>query len=921
MATNNTSEWNISTDIYSTVQSVDDLKKRYIEDESETTLALGIFGFLGDTEAKKIQSAIIETGELGNEMFPTRAKLTKNVLTHATYADIENINAVPSHITLNIGIRLDDLEKYMINDQFILDCESPIFVGDYEMHFDYDVIITRTRTKSQTKLEEYAYTAQYKMLDDDGNQIVNRLSNITNQYLMQPFVVRLDNYWYIIFQATLHQYTIETTIDTMVTDSIIANKVYTFQFSNQIADFDVYLTDRGKTTKLRPFPYGSDPLDEENFCWYLFISDNVIRITFDQGSVRPGLNSEVRIIAYTCLGDGGNFEYTNIDNTSEGYFFTSKSNKYNYSKLNMFFVAVTDATDGQDRKSKELLQKLIPKAALARGSITSEKDLNNYFNLIENENNRLVMQKKVDNQLSRVWFGYFLLKDQIGNVIPTNTIDISINLDSEFWTKSQDGRIIIPAGTGVYLHSMDKYGQLMDIGDIPSPFKSEEFYGDAYFYVTMYSIVICRDPLYAAFYITSVNNDSYFTFRWVNMNTYTQFVANRLNYRRNLLTDQNVYRLSFSIAQSLAEDFGLYSVEEEEVEFTDEEGEISREISTITTINVKCVLVLYKEKAPYRWKECTFNEEAYEDDDSFIYNFYVDLETDNSLDTKNCIRLNDLNVAQSSEDINYGYFDPITEARIYILARFDSMEHEPIERGVGDDNLDIITKDVYKDYVVTNIYNIGNGLTLYENFTDVIDARVTALDEEGMNFNISGIPVVGAQYINIDLDEVEDNADYLLDSMIEKKAYIDYCLRIIENNMDIDFKFFNTYGPSRTYFTEENDSIDHVDLIMYFKLSLKSTSDITTKGDITARIKEYMENLYDTGDFHAPNLITTITNEFNDRINYLEFVGFNKFGADIQHIIEADVDDPYIVPEFLNVRNIYNGTSKSLIPCINIDVV
>ena len=32
--------------------------------------ALGIFGFISDTEAKKIQINTIIAGELGNEMFP-----------------------------------------------------------------------------------------------------------------------------------------------------------------------------------------------------------------------------------------------------------------------------------------------------------------------------------------------------------------------------------------------------------------------------------------------------------------------------------------------------------------------------------------------------------------------------------------------------------------------------------------------------------------------------------------------------------------------------------------------------------------------------------------------------------------------------------------------------------------------------------
>ena len=92
MGSTTQSEWNISTDIYSIVDTVDKLKAKYVEDENETTLALGIFGFLGDIEAKKIQTSTIMAGELGNEMFPARAKLNKNVLELANKPSILNVN-------------------------------------------------------------------------------------------------------------------------------------------------------------------------------------------------------------------------------------------------------------------------------------------------------------------------------------------------------------------------------------------------------------------------------------------------------------------------------------------------------------------------------------------------------------------------------------------------------------------------------------------------------------------------------------------------------------------------------------------------------------------------------------------------------------------------------------------------------------
>ena len=918
-----TTEWNISTDIYDIVGTVDSLKARYIDDENETTLAVGIFGFIGDVESKKIQTSTIMAGELGNEMFPSRAKLTKNVLTHATYSDITNINAIPATITTNIGIRLDDLDNLMTSNRFVLDCESPIFIGEYEFHLDYDLIITRSKTKvsSDDLSTAYSYSAQYKLYNDKGEFEENRLSSITNQYLIQPFVVLLDNYYYLFLQVTLHQYTIEKTYDKIVTEAIIANKSYTFEFDNQLADFDVYLTTNGVRTRLRPFVWGSDEGDETNFCWYLYLSDNSIRVTFDNASEIPGLNTDLEIVAYTTLGDGGNFEYTKLDETSEGFYFTLSSLNYNYSNLNCFAVATTDSSNGKDRKSKEELQKLIPKAALSRGNLTTDTDVNNYFNLIDDDTNRLLLQKKVDNQLTRTWYAYFLLKDILGNIIPTNTIKVHIDLNSSYWVKSPDGRVIIPAGVGVIYDPSTQIGEIVGLEDIddqiPSP-SEPGFFGDKYYYMTLYNIVLDRDPLYVAFYITAINKDSYYKFVWVNdnENVLTQFVANKLHYERNLLTDQNTYHINFAIAQSLLNNYGLYIKDTEEITLDDG----NTKVEEYTTVNIKCIMILFKDSAPYRWKECTL--ESFSDDGNYIYTFSLDLETDNGLDDKNYIKLNNLNVVGSSEDYNYGYFAPQTEARLYILAKFDSEIHDPIERGSGDLCIDNIAPfEGMENYVVTNIYDINDGITLYDNYTGLINSKVTALTNEGLQYYVTGLPVVGRQYLGLDQDTSEDNANFVLDAIAEKKEYIDYCLELLENNMDIDFKFFNTYGPSLVYKTEDDENIGHVDLIMNFEMKLKSSNNIYTKDEVTARIKEIMEDIYDVGDLHIPNLITTITNEFSELIEYIEFIGFNSFGPGVQHIIEGKNDDPHIPPEFLNIRNIYDENSASLVPAINIELV
>ena len=89
--------------------------------------------------------------------------------------------------------------------------------------------------------------------------------------------------------------------------------------------------------------------------------------------------------------------------------------------------------------------------------------------------------------------------------------------------------------------------------------------------------------------------------------------------------------------------------------------------------------------------------------------------------------------------------------------------------------------------------------------------------------------------------------------------------------------------------------------------------------EIVEEIKKYIENLNDIGDLHIPNLITDIINEYEDRIYYIEFVGFNTFGTDDQHIIQ--VDENVDVPEFINVRNVIDPSTGLIVPDIEITLV
>ena len=184
--------------------------------------------------------------------------------------------------------------------------------------------------------------------------------------------------------------------------------------------------------------------------------------------------------------------------------------------------------------------------------------------------------------------------------------------------------------------------------------------------------------------------------------------------------------------------------------------------------------------------------------------------------------------------------------------------------------------------------------------------------ETKLTFHIVGIPVVKYGYF-----DTEDTAKLFFNELVNRKNYIEEALMLLEDAFEMDFKFFNTYGPSR-FFTWDNgtDVIDRVNISLFFKLKLKPNYDTNIVEDIRADIKEYVENINQITSLHIPNLITYITNSYRDSIEYFEFVSINGMDASYQHIYAMDVPDGIMVPEFVNIN-----TLPGSLPDINIELV
>ena len=110
----------MNSDIYNLSGLVNDIKHEFIPEETEETLAVGTYGYFGAIESKRLQSQVIMTGELCNESFPSRARLERNVITHAIMNNIENINALPAKMDVILGVRQKDIIDLMEDDTFTL---------------------------------------------------------------------------------------------------------------------------------------------------------------------------------------------------------------------------------------------------------------------------------------------------------------------------------------------------------------------------------------------------------------------------------------------------------------------------------------------------------------------------------------------------------------------------------------------------------------------------------------------------------------------------------------------------------------------------------------------------------------------------------------------------------------------------------
>jgi hypothetical protein len=132
---------------------------------------------------------------------------------------------------------------------------------------------------------------------------------------------------------------------------------------------------------------------------------------------------------------------------------------------------------------------------------------------------------------------------------------------------------------------------------------------------------------------------------------------------------------------------------------------------------------------------------------------------------------------------------------------------------------------------------------------------------------------------------------------------------LLEDSFGVDFKFFNTYGPSKLFSLSKDGSmlLDKTNISLIFECKFNMANDSYITSDITTYIKSYMEDINDISELHISNLTTAVKNEFSDQLVYFKFVGLNNYGYLYQSIYNVTIDEfvqSTTVPEFININTL-----------------
>lgn len=244
---------------------------------------------------------------------------------------------------------------------------------------------------------------------------------------------------------------------------------------------------------------------------------------------------------------------------------------------------------------------------------------------------------------------------------------------------------------------------------------------------------------------------------------------------------------------------------------------------------------------------------------------------------------------------------PITGGIIKLTSLFRDPERDPVT-----DNQFVQFDKSYEGYRWTNLYStINNRVSLMEPLhmmrSSIIykDYYVTGVD--ALDCEISDLPLLKYSIMAYAKEgpKIEDpllvddigKFEYFMNAFLNNYDVLKEAKEFL-NGMNIDTKFYNSYGRSTNFDIGENgEPIDTNNISIYYDIWVTTGTDtVSAEQELKTFIKDYIETINDSGsnNFYNSNLIRAIENNFG-YVHHLRFKGINRYDTRYQSIINRKI--------------------------------
>ena len=876
-------------------------------------LKAGLFGYINEINAHEIKNAVYHRNVLYDELFLNSASFPNSIYNFAKLYNVPIQLARPASMNIILTIRKEDLlsmpsrrvissdtvnaDKSLRTFEIVLDRNQEFNIENFKFLLPYDVVINIRENMVMRNNEESinsSVTARYGNYND-----LFDFSNIRDQNIsvIKDIINGIEYYHFNIdiYQIERH----ETEINISDNDGS-GRMMYDIDYDGQLAGFNVYYEYLGKKEPLELYFNNTFTPDSDKFAYFAYTSDSRITISFSNlnNSFRPAPNSKIIVELMTTRGAEGNFTYN-----SEIQLKLNSDNAFKDVPISI--APISASVDGVNKPDiVDEKQKIVNKI-LTRDSIIMDSDLDNYFNEMNQErniNNSFVnFIKRRNDILDRTYAAFLLLRDNERKVIPTTTAQ-KVSFPKELFTgntdhgNSVDGYVIPENSIFTYDYEDKKY-TYHPKGLNDNKVKEYKKDKNQLVFINPYLIKVDTDPFLLSNYYR-IDLDKEFQLNYNFINSLTPFslsmpkvsVVKTNNYPDDVESD--TFRITIEIN-------------------IDETGS-----DVIDNLVLRGILTSNDTNEKYGYFE--LNRKEIDDIDSNnTYFIYEGLISTNRKFKGNKISISDSLYDKDGNPIKDVFIDKNLNLHIAVLYRDSTIKYFNDKDEVNDeylfmDNFPSHSDEYIGDYSLVLTSTTDENVILYDNMSDIMRSIVT---RKSNSFDIEMIPLVSLDYFlseHYHFHKLLENYQNLIRSSLPK----------LENNTNVDMKFYNTRGPSKNFFIDSklvDDNVDNVylsrtDILLDFNIYLYNRINDNTDESIRQFISDFVEESNNEGLVAISNLIRLLEDNFSV-IKYLEFNGIsgeyeNSLSNKYQKIIDSSKDILNLskqevieyVPEYINIK-------------------